>query len=128
MSTGSRPRALETRRRSDGAATRALAVSVCGAMNETTYPATPHASTGSEFLVAEAVRELRHSPVRAPGERDVVQRHGALDLGVGLQAGQAHDVEVAGERSLQSALEVGALGCGEEADGPEVDAEDGHVG
>ena len=37
---------LWTESRSLGATTSALAVSECGAMNETTKPSTPHASTG----------------------------------------------------------------------------------
>ena len=45
-STSSERERLVTSSVSPGATTSARAVSVCGAMNETTKPSTPHASTG----------------------------------------------------------------------------------
>ena len=64
--------------------------------------------------------------VRLAGEGDVVEAHRAFSRPE-LEAGEAHDLEIAAERQLEAALELVALDGRQEADGAEVDPEHGDV-
>src|SRR5439155_19531518 len=82
----------------------------------------PHAP---ELLRADGVTERRHPAARPPLERDVVHADPPLAVQLHRQGRAAQYLVIPVEGVRQALLDVLAIDGREEADGPEVEAEDG---